>query len=285
MQNYVSLIMDIEKSRSYNVEDRTELQNYLVYCVERLNEVFRNSIRYEVIFSAGDELQGLFYDTTVAVMYFRLLEMLIKPVKLRAGIGIGEWTIKIENGFSTQQDGPAYHRARQALEEVHKKSFHNIRICSMQDDIMANHLINASGVLKQQQIYMQNIVLVILELLAPFTKWEMDANRYDIIRKLLEIKFNYKIGRSHRSYVMEGKRLERELLVFPCEAMLDPIFIDGFYGDAEEKILIKNTSSAIADILHCSRQNVESILKRGNANKIRELDYMALQYIERMYGE
>ena len=49
--------------------------------------------------------------------------------------------------------------------------------------------------------------------------------------------------------------------------------------------MIKGVSTIISDILGCSRQNVDTILKRGNAYKIRELDYMALQYIERTYRE
>ena len=151
---------DIEKSRMYAVEDRIELQEYMLHCMDILNELFEENMERNVTFSAGDELQGLFDDTTVAVMYFRLLEMLLKPVKLRAGVGVGEWTIKISNGSSTQQDGPAYHKARQAIEEAYSNTFHNIRICSDRDDVMANHLINASRILKNQQIYMQNIVLV-----------------------------------------------------------------------------------------------------------------------------
>ena len=285
MRNYVSLIMDIERSRTYAVEDRIELQKYISYSVDRLNELFKESIEYEVTFSAGDELQGLFNDTTAAIMYFRLFEMLLKPVKLRAGIGVGEWTIKIENGLSTQQDGPAYHRARQAIEEVHRKSFQNIRIKSDQDDIMANHLINASRALKNQQIYMQNIVSVILELLCPFVKWEMNIDRYQVVRELLEIKFEYKIGRAFYSSLRRNDDYRNERLRFSCMSILEPIYVDGNIVDAEERIMIKNVSSAISEILGCSRQNVDSILRRGNANKIRELDYMALQYIERMYRE
>lgn len=285
MVNYVSLIMDIEKSRTYNIEDRIELQNYMSYCVKMLNELFRESIEYDVTFSAGDELQGLFRDTTTALMYFRLLEMLVKPVRLRAGVGVGEWTIKVDNGLSTQQDGPAYHRARYAIEEVYKKSFHNIRIFSDKDDALANHLINASLNLKNQQIYMQNIVLVILELLCPFVKWEMDVDRYEIIRELIEIKFEYKIGRARYSSLRKGTFSDHARLHFHSFPIIEPIFIDGSMKEAEENIMIKNISSYIAEILDCSRQNVETILKRGNANKIRELDYMALQYIEWLYGE
>ncbi len=285
MRNYVSLIMDIEKSRRYSVEERTELQKFISYSVDRLNELFRENIEYDVTFSAGDELQGLFNDVTVAVMYFRLFEMLVKPVKLRAGIGVGEWTIRIEDGLSTQQDGPAYHRARYAIDEVRKKSFQNIRIISDWDDVMANHLINAAGVLKNQQINMQNATSVVLELLCPFVKEDMNIDRYNIVRELLEIKFEYKIGQAFRASSQRETAEKSVRLHFPYIPFLKPIYIDGSIMDAEEQIMIKNVSSVISEILGCSRQNVDSILRRGNANKIRELDYMALQYIERMYRE
>lgn len=285
MRNYVSLIMDIEKSRRYSVEERTELQKFISYSVDRLNELFKENIEYEVTFSAGDELQGLFNDVTVAVMYFRLFEMLVKPVKLRAGIGVGEWTIRIEDGLSTQQDGPAYHRARYAIDEVRKKTFQNIRIISDWDDVMANHLINAAGVLKNQQINMQNVTSVVLELLCPFVKEDMNIDRYNIVRELLEIKFEYKVGQAFRVRPQKEIVEKSVRLHFPYIPFLKPIYIDGNIMDAEEQIMIKNVSSVISEILGCSRQNVDSILRRGNANKIRELDYMALQYIERVYRE
>lgn len=71
----------------------------------------------------------------------------------------------------------------------------------------------------------------------------------------------------------------------PLNFFLESIYINGDIIEAEEQIMIKNVSSVISEILGCSRQNVDSILRRGNANKIRELDYMALQYIERVYRE
>lgn len=285
MRNYVTLIMDIKKSRTYVTEDRIELQKYVSYCIDMLNELFRENIEHDVTFSAGDELQGLFNDTTVAVMYFRLFEMLLKPVEIRAGIGVGEWTIKIDNGSSTQQDGPAYHKARQAIKEVYRNTLHNVRICSDKDDVMANHLINASLTLKNQQIYMQNIALVILELLCPFVKWDMNVDKYQIIRELLEIKFEYRIGRARMSYLRKEQLVKNERLYFSEMCLLKPIYIDGMLEEAEKHIVVKNISSTIAEILNCSRQNVDNILKRGNSYKIRELDYMALQYIEKMYRE
>ena len=285
MKNYVSLIVDIEKSRMYGIDERNEMQNYMFYCVERLNQLFAESMEYEVAFSAGDELQGLFLDATTAVLYFRLLEMLLKPVKLRAGIGVGAWTVKVKNGLSTQQDGPAYHKARKAIEEVHKKQLHNIRIISDDNDAMANHLINASYNLKNQQIYMQNIVCVIVELLYPFVTKRMNLNKYDIVKDLLGIKFEYGIGRRNLSYYSYSKRdvLRQYAFNYPEIPYADPVLIDGNLDGIEEEITRKNMAVTIANILNCSRQNVETIIKRGNTNKIRELDYVALQYIEKEY--
>ena len=64
----------------------------------------------------------------------------------------------------------------------------------------------------------------------------------------------------------------------------DAIYIDGEILDEESVIIKKNTATIIANILQCSRQNVDNIMRRGNANKIRELDYVALQYVETVYG-
>lgn len=63
-----------------------------------------------------------------------------------------------------------------------------------------------------------------------------------------------------------------------------PIYINGEVVDVESTIIKKNTAMIIAGILQCSRQNVVSIMRRGHANKIRELDYVALQYAEKIYG-
>ena len=285
MKNYVSLIMDIENSRTYTVSDRIDIQQYILYCIERLNELYKENIERKVIFSAGDELQGLFNDVTVAVMYFRLLDMLLKPVKLRAGIGVGEWTIKIENCSSTHQDGPAYHKAREAIKQVYNNALYSIKINSDQDDIMANHLINAARDLKDQQINMQNIVLNIWELFCPFVKTEMMLNKYQLMLELLEYKYAYEIGRRNNALQFKKKYVNDMKLNFSNFTIVKPVVIDGKNEEVDNYLFVKNIDTLISEILNCSRQNVNSILKRGNSYKIRELDYVALQYIERTYRQ
>lgn len=285
MNKYVSLIMDIEKSKTYDIGDRNEMQHYIDKCIKNLNSLFDEEMQCEVIFSAGDEFQGLFNDVVTALLYFRLFEMLIKPVKIRAGIGIGDWTVKMERGLSTQQDGPAYHKARQAIKEAHGMQLQNIRICSDEDDTLANHLINASLPLKRQQIYMQNIVQVLIELLFPFVPIYVNLDRLGSVKELIAIKFEYRLGSkagglySRRNIVMEQANLNLNEIPDALS-----IYIDGEISDAESAVIKKNTAMIISEILQCSRQNVDSIMRRGNSNKIRELDYVALQYVKKNYG-
>jgi transcriptional regulator len=43
-------------------------------------------------------------------------------------------------------------------------------------------------------------------------------------------------------------------------------------------------SGNIAEIIGTTRQNIDNIIKRGNSLIIRNMDYVALQYIEKSYG-
>ena len=286
MTNYVSLIIDVEKSKSYRNEERNDMQHYMYKCINKLNHLFYGEMQCEVTFSAGDELQGLFNDVVTALLFFRLLEMLMEPVKIRAGIGIGDWTVKIEKGLSTQQDGPAYHRARVAIEEVYKMQLQNIRICSEKNDTLSNHLINASLPLKRQQIYMQNIVQVIIELIYPFVTKHAEVEAYEVIKELLAFKFEYRLGSHMRGmYPRRNVLMEQDKIDVNRLPNAIPIYIDGDMEDIEFCIIKKNTALIISEVLQCSRQNIDSIMRRGNANKIRELDYVALQYVDKMYGE
>lgn len=288
MQKYVSLIMDIKSSRRYSLEERNKLQTFMLQCMEYMNRAFEKSWEFPVTFSAGDEVQGLFTDLTAAILYLRLFEMMIRPVKVRAGIGVGEWNVKIVNGSSTQQDGPAYHYARKALEEVRRKQLQSYRICSGQNEDMVNYLINASAVLKEQQGYMQNIAQMITELLYPFQKGDLQSYNYEIMKELLNIKYCYKIGfrpsfsrkETFRTSENVTDKLEETQL-----RVIEPIFVDGENFDSEKVIIKKNMSSSIAEILGCKRQNADMLLKRGHVRTIRNMDYVALQYIEKEYKQ
>ena len=64
-----------------------------------------------------------------------------------------------------------------------------------------------------------------------------------------------------------------------------PIYVDEKINNIESTITKKNTASIISEILQCSRQNVDMIMRRGNVNKIRELDFVAMHYLVEIYEE
>ncbi|HHX13066.1 MAG TPA: hypothetical protein GX731_09595 [Clostridiales bacterium] len=278
MSEYTSLIIDIKKSRTYDLQDRNDLQVYLSKCVKQLNMMFKESIRFDVTFSAGDELQGMFYDTVSAVMYLRLLSILINPVEVRAGIGVGEWNVRIEDGLSTEQDGPAYHQAREAIEEVYKMQTQRFRISSTNnDDVLANYMLNASMNYIQNQNYIQSRILLLLELMYPFVNKTVNPIKVTEVKNLLELKAVSIISKN-------DKKTGDITLDFNNVQVIEMISITEEAIDAEDIIIKKNMSSMIAEVEGSTRQNIDKLIKRGNSIIIRIMDYMALKYIKKAYG-
>ena len=116
MAKYTALIIDLKKSRAYEKDRRNDIQYYIFEVIDAMNTIFASSLAKEVYFSAGDELQGLFNSVEASYLYFRLFSMLVAPIEIRAGIGIGDWDVVLENAPTTAQDGSAYHYARFAID-------------------------------------------------------------------------------------------------------------------------------------------------------------------------
>ena len=99
----------------------------LMNCIDYLNGIYRDSIKKEVVSSAGDEFQGLFLDLQSAFVYIRKLQILIYPIKIRCGIGYGEIKYDVEEWTSAAFDGEAYYLARAAIVSIGKQK--NNAIC------------------------------------------------------------------------------------------------------------------------------------------------------------
>ena len=72
MKTYVCLMIDIKASKSYSIEQRNIIQKYMLDVMHCLNHLFQHQLVHEVVCSAGDEMQGVFYHAKDAWMYFRL---------------------------------------------------------------------------------------------------------------------------------------------------------------------------------------------------------------------
>ena len=326
MKKYCSLIIDIRQSRAYNLRDRNELQEYMAGCITLLNSLFKRNLMFDVTFSAGDELQGLFSDAVAAVRYLRLLSILVHPVQLRAGIGIGEWNVRMEGGLSTEQDGPAYHNARSAIDEVHRMQTQRFRICSGSErDVVANYLLNASMQFCQKQNIMQSQILFLLEVMYPFVEEASDFSNGEELIDLAVIKSGFSIGKKtkkqtedKKKQVGQGQRDKQENqenqedqgdqedqenqknqenqenqerqkdqgkqgLNIDSLTIVESIYITGSITETENAVIKRNMSANIAEVIGTTRQNADKLMKRGNSIFIRSMDYMALQYIKKMY--
>lgn len=278
MNQYTTLIIDIRKSRKYDNKRRNELQQYLLKTIDTLNLLFEDNIIFKMTFSAGDELQGLFDNTLIAVMYLRILEIMVFPVQIRAGIGVGEWTIKVMDGESTEQDGSAYHRARQAVEEIYSMQTQRFRINSNKEiDIEANYLLNVSWGYLMDQNDIQNMIQLISEIIYPFV-----SNREFIFKKKTALDI---LLMKNEFGIRKSKSYKNSELFFNHVEIHEPILIKDRLIEEPEKCVIKtNFSTNIGKIVRRTRQNIDTVMKRGNIIPIRTMDYIALHYLRKHYG-
>jgi len=93
---YSALIIDILESRKY--KDRFKIQMIIKESINYLNKQFKSMMAKERMFSGGDENQGLFLNSESAFLYFRKLQLMIFPIKIRGGIGRGG-IISMKIGF------------------------------------------------------------------------------------------------------------------------------------------------------------------------------------------
>lgn len=126
MSTYCALMADIVNSRSLDIAQRASLQSRLDRSIEVLNIVYRPVLVKPVVFSAGDEVQGLFAEAPAAFFYYRMLSLLLAPYQIRGGMGLGGWETRIDGAPSNKQDGGAYHAARDAILSAKRSSFYSL---------------------------------------------------------------------------------------------------------------------------------------------------------------
>lgn len=274
--NYTTMMIDIIESKKINKKNRAELQIFIKKLLSALNQIFEPALEFEVIFSAGDEFQGLFKYPQAAVLYYRLLSFMLAPLPIRCGIGYGKLDIRIIDGTSSEQDGPTYHYAREAIQLTQDKKEYTILFNSKnKKDNYLNTLLNARNLIIQQQSNTQKTIQLIYELMVPIIDDKlMDYNKIKEMYKLLEVR-NILIG---EEIVSNTKYLDYEMI---------PIYIDKNINIDESMIIeatkAKGISSVLGSITNTTRQNVENIIKKANITYIRNIDLAIILYIKENY--
>lgn len=117
---YIAIIGDIIQSKA--LLNRAQVQDTLHQQLLSINQEYADSIASPFTITTGDEFQALLGPTSHIFQLIEQIQLAMKPVELRFGIGIGEMLTPINKVQSIGSDGPAFWRARQAINHIHDKN-------------------------------------------------------------------------------------------------------------------------------------------------------------------
>ena len=291
MKNYTALIIDLKKSKKYHIKMRNEIQEYIMRVVENMNIIFKESMEREVEFSAGDEIQGLFSSVKSAYLYFRMFSMLVSPIEIRAGIGVGAWDVVVKDAGTTAQDGRAYHNARRAIEKVEESKGYSVLMCSENSsDMVVNSLLNSTALIINKQSDYQNEIMLLSELLYPINL-DGIVNTFKL-REIIELlRFKNDFLRYEYTFSKPGlNKGQREsvfykLNYYDIEIECKPIniMLDSTSFFVEEG-RVRGLSMQLSQLLGVSRQSIEKTVKSGLIYEARNLAISTLIYLEELEG-
>lgn len=264
-----ALILDLQKSRSYSDKDRNNIQQYLILVTDILNEIFAERIEKKMRFNGGDEIQGLFKDQESAFLCLRMISRALHTIKYHAGIGIGEWTTIVEERDTFYQDGPVYHRARNAIDMAKKESDYTAMIVSeTEHDPVLNAMLNSCYRLINSNSPYQNELAILLECRYPIL--QDYPFKTEALSEFLEIvKSNY--GKT-----MDALSRFQDTIIRAQEQMSKGFTLNESMGKYIEinhptdSVIFKyghpyGAASELAEYTGLTRQAVDNALRKGNA--------------------
>lgn len=287
MQNYTVLMMDLRASRSFPVPEREELQVSISKAIKVLNHLFQPGIKHEVDFSAGDEVQGLFIKPETAYLYLRWFKMLLYPIQVHAGLGIGEWNIRLVGQSTAAQDGPAYHHARKAVEAVKSESeYESLLYSGNPADACVNAAISlVEALVKGHNLY-QNELMLAYELWYPLGQREaLDTQALAEIGQLL----GERRKKAHMEPAVGSSRSNRRLPFekltqqgFAVEAIDPALPADAFYITTGKQ---RGIAKEFADLLGISRQSADKNLSNARIPAARNGSIAVVGLLRQFYGK
>ena len=158
MNQYYALIGDIIESR--HLANRAQQQEALNQVLDNLNDRYQAHLASRFSLSLGDVFQGL---VKVGAPIFQMIDELrlaLPDLNLRFGLGLGEILTSINPALSLGADGPAYWRAREAIQQVHQQhhyeTVHVYLVTGQEDqDATLNHSLALSEFVRSSWIQSQ----------------------------------------------------------------------------------------------------------------------------------
>ncbi len=115
----VAVIGDIHSSRA--AKDRQELQHKLLSTLKKVNR--RNkSLLSPFTITLGDEFQAVYQNANNLFIDIWTIVTELYPQKFRFAFGVGNLTTQINRKQAIGMDGPAFHYARQCIQDLKETS-------------------------------------------------------------------------------------------------------------------------------------------------------------------
>ena len=288
MRKYAVLTIDLKNSKKYASSQRQCIQKYIYEILISLNRLFISDVEKQVDFSGGDELQGLFYSPESAYLFYRFLLLFLNPVKIRAGIGVGTWDVKMSELGTAAQDGKVYHNARYAIEHADKAGS-TILICSENEvDLTINVMMATVGSFVLNMTTNQNQLALFAELLTPICL-NINSNlklSKEIVSDLLFKKNEFdKIFNKNKNKTILDKLNDADWENYSGKVEnSSELFIrqieDKNYFITNGKV--RGLPTEIANILSVSRFNIETSLNSGNTYLARNIVLVLLNEMRKI---
>jgi hypothetical protein len=148
LNSAVVIIGDVCGSRKMAQDARYEGQLYLKSAIIQINEKKADIIEAPFMLTRGDEFQGVLPDLKNAFEVMLEFERLLFPLQIRYGIGLGPIQ-KMGSTIPVEMDGPAFHRASEALSLLKRKK--QITCCKTNNetsDLLINTILNLMNAIK-----------------------------------------------------------------------------------------------------------------------------------------
>ena len=281
-RKYAALIVDIKSSRTYDNEFRNDMQSFLYDTISILNDVFRESLQKQVEFSAGDEMQGLFSSAEAAYLYFRWLNMLASPIRLRAGIGVGTWNVVLEKAGTTAQDGPAYHNARYAIDTVKSIDGYSILLYSGgSEDLIINSTINTSTLIINKDSEHQVLLMILTEIMYPIYVDNI-FNLEKLYMLEYAIKNRYYFNSIRHNGHVSNRTYEYIINSHDYAHVISPVFVewtdDMFYVTNGKT---RGIATNLSNILNIKRQSIDYSVRASNLYEARNSAIITIKMMNR----
>lgn len=268
---YAALMFDIVESRYY--QDRYDVQNILMNAVSYLNHLYQKEIKKDVVSSAGDEFQGLFFNLQSAFSYIRKLQLLIYPIKVRCGIGYGEIKYDVEAWSSSAFDGEAYYLARDAIKQISKKKSNAIFFNTKSKFDKYLNMLCFSGVdMKARQSQVAHWIELLADIILPIKQVDENISFYNFIldmrhRIIVSERWNkvYDRSRDIEPFHTDFRFLFEIKNEFTSkEDCYNNLFVEEFWSHG--------MSTVLAQAMDTSRQNIDRYVSLGKIKDSRTMD-------------